>query len=92
MVLQHLELLGKKAKDAVTGYEGVIDSVSFDLYGCVTATIKPPVDKKGEIPQGSWFDVSRLVILDDNPVMNIPDFNQGYIAEGRKGAAIKPMR
>lgn len=88
---KHLNLLGKKAKDAVTGFEGVISTVSFDLYGCVQAVITPPVDEKGEIKGGTWFDVTRLIITDETPVMDLPDFSKGYVAEGRKGCAEKPM-
>jgi hypothetical protein len=30
---RHIELLGLKAKDRITGFSGVIDSVCFDLFG-----------------------------------------------------------
>lgn len=87
---KHINLLGKKAKDLVTGYSGVITTISFDLYGCVQAVITPPVDEKGETKNGTWFDVTRLQILSQAPVMDLPDFNQGYVAEGKKGCSIKP--
>ena len=89
--VNHLSLLGLKAKDAVTGFEGVIASVSFDLYGCIQAVITPPIDKDGKLPEGRYFDVTRLVILSDKPVMQLPDFESGYTAEGRKGCAEKPL-
>lgn len=88
---KHIDLLGKEVKDAVTGFSGVITSVSFDLFGCVQAVITPPVDEKGEIKNGSWFDVTRILILNTSPVMKLPDFSKGYIAEGKKGCAIKPL-
>lgn len=87
---QHLELLGLPAEDKVTGYAGVVTSVSFDLFGCVVAALSPPVDKDGEITTGKWFDVTRLKITDTTPVMDRPDFEAGYIAEGKKGAADHP--
>jgi hypothetical protein len=87
---QHIELLGKKAKDRVTGFKGVISSVSFDLYGCIQAAITPPVDKNGETTGGQWFDVTRLEVNTGNPVMAVPDFDAGYVADGLKGAAEKP--
>lgn len=88
---KHIKLLGRKAKDAVTGFSGVISTVSFDLYGCVQAVITPPIDERGEMKEGRWFDVTRLIITDDNPVMKVPDFSKGYIAEGLKGCAEKPL-
>ncbi len=89
-ITNHIELLGLKAKDSVTGYSGVITTVSFDLYGCVQAVITPPVNKDGEIQNGNWFDVTRLEIKGKNPVMTRPDFEKGYIAQGKKGCSIKP--
>ena len=88
----HLELLGKEVKDKVTGFRGVVSSVSFDLYGCVQAAVAPPVDEKGEIPRTGWFDVVRLNVLSHDPVMELPDFSKGYVAEGRKGPAEKPLK
>jgi hypothetical protein len=87
----HISLLGLRARDAVTGFNGVISTVSFDLYGCVQAVITPRVDDNGKIKDGQWFDVTRLVILDNKPVMTQPDFNAGYVAEGKKGCADKPL-
>ena len=35
----HFELLGYKVKDSVTGFTGVVTSISFELYGCVQALV-----------------------------------------------------
>lgn len=90
-IQDHLQLLGLPVKDAVTGFKGVVTSVSFDLYGCVQAVIAPAeLDEKGIPREGRWFDVSRLQILDPHPVMRQPDFLKGYPGTGLKGAAEKP--
>ena len=34
-VQSHLSLLGFRALDIVSGFEGTVTSVSFELYGCV---------------------------------------------------------
>lgn len=91
-VQQHIDLLGLKCKDSVTGLEGVITCISFDLYGCVQAIVHPGMDKDGNLKDTLWFDVARLKVIDQTPVMEQPDFSQGYIAEGKKGAANKPMQ
>ena len=88
---KHMSLLGTKAKDAVTGFHGVITTLSYDLYGCIQVVITPPTGKDGQTKEGHWFDVTRLIITDHTPVMVLPDFNAGYIAEGRKGCSNKPM-
>lgn len=85
----HAEVLGCKARDRVTGFEGVITTLSFDLYGCVQYILSPPMNSSGEIPQGAWFDVNRVEVLNYVPVMKQPDFCKGYVAEGRKGASNK---
>ena len=56
----HLDLLGTRMKDVVTGFEGMVESVCFDTYGCVQACIKPKADKEGKVPDGYWFDIKRL--------------------------------
>ena len=91
-IKKHIDLLGHKATDKVTGFTGVITSISFDLYGCIQAVITPPVDsKKGEYNSGNWFDVTRLNIPSNKKVMEVPEYSNGYIAEGKKGAADKPI-
>lgn len=70
----HIDLLGKKARDRITGLQGVISSVCFDLYGCVQAGISPPVDKDGKLVDSRWFDVNRLEIVDETRVMPVPAF------------------
>lgn len=89
-VKKHLELLGFTVKDVVTGFHGVVASVSFDLYGCVQALVNPGMGKDGKLGEQQWFDVARLVKLSGSPVMPPPDFEHGPVAEGRRGPAEKP--
>lgn len=67
-----LALLGLKVCDKVSGMTGIVESICFDLYGCVQAVVRPPVDEKGALPEGRWFDVSRLNVLDWTPIMEVP--------------------
>lgn len=75
----HLELLGLKVKDVVSGAEGVIDSVCYDLYGCVQVSLRPAVTKDGELKPGHWMDISRIKILSKTPVMKVPGL--GYFTQ-----------
>ena len=89
--VEHLNnLLGKHAVDVVTGFAGVVSTVSFDLYGCIQAVLTPAVDEKGEMKDGRWFDINRLSLQSEYPVMQIPDFISGDIADGNHGPAEKP--
>lgn len=104
-IRQHLGLLGYRVRDRVTGFEGVISSVSFDLYGCVQAVVSPSsLDKDGKIQDAHWFDVGRLEVLPGEPVMTPPDYFfeeeapkgenvslKQTIADGKKGPACKPL-
>ncbi len=85
-VTKALELLGLKVRDRVTGLAGVVSSISFDLFGCVQAVVVAPVDEKGVLPDGRWFDVSRLEVLDAAPVMEIPG-GRFVVARSSKPAA-----
>lgn len=88
---KHMKLLGLKVKDKVTGFNGVVASLSFDLYGCVQAVVTPPAGEDGKLEDGRYFDVTRLEVTSNKPVMDLPDFSKGYVAEGKKGAAEKPL-
>lgn len=73
---QYLQLLGLKVRDKVTGFIGTVETISFDLYGCIQAVVRPPIDKKksAEVPDGRWFDAKRLEVLPGKPVMPVPSF------------------
>jgi hypothetical protein len=86
----HLALLGTNVKCRVTGFTGVVSSISFDLFGCIQAVVNPGVDADGKPKDSHWFDINRLEILDPKPVMQPPNFDFGRVAEGRKGPAEKP--
>jgi len=91
VVQSHFNLLGFKVKDKVTGFKGVITSLSFDLYGCIQYVVTPSTDEKGKQQDGRWFDVTRLEVLSTKPVMEQPKFEKAYVAAGKKGAAEKPL-
>ena len=76
---EHMKLLGLKVCDRVTGFTGIVTSISFELYGCVQAVITPPAKMDTEKPdgmvgRGHWFDTKRLEVLSTQPVMELPTF------------------
>ena len=93
LIKKHLDLLGHRVKDRVSDFGGVVISMSFDLYGCIQADVRPTkLDKDGKIIMGSWLDVSRLKVLSKKPVMDTPNFEWGDVAEGKKGPANLPVK
>ncbi len=89
-IQEHMKLLGMKVTDKVTGFRGVVTSISFDLYGCIQAIVTPETGKDGKQEDSRWFDVQRLTITGKEPVMNLPNYEYGYTADGNKGPAEKP--
>jgi len=80
----HVNKLGYKAKDQVTGFAGVVTSVSFDLYGCIQYVLTPPAGENGKQEGGRWYDALRIQITGKKRVMEVPDFVPD------KGPAPKP--
>lgn len=90
-VEQHLQLLGLPVEDIITGITGVVDSVCFDVYGCVQATIRCKAREDGTIPESTWYDVKRLRLKGKKRVMDVPAF--ATIPVGQEiGAADKPIK
>jgi hypothetical protein len=89
-ISNHLNLLGLSVKDRVTGFTGIVTSISFDLYGCIQAIVHPGIDKEAKLGDQVWFDVARLEVISLFPVMKRPDFEFGQAANGEKGPAEKP--
>lgn len=56
------ELLGKKAKDKVTGFEGIITAKVIYLYGCTQYCITPPA-KDGKVEDSRYYDEGRIEII-----------------------------
>jgi len=69
-----LNFLGYKVEDKVTKQIGVVVSISFELYGCIQGLVVPEVDEKGARSDSRWYDIGRLVIISDEPVMAQPTF------------------
>lgn len=88
---KHLQYLGYQVVDKVTGFKGVVSSVSFDLYGCIQTVVTPPVNSEGKTGDSMWFDINRLKITSSEPVMDVPNFQHGEIAEGKHGPCDKPL-
>jgi len=52
--------LGVKAKDRITGFEGIVMAKVVYLNGCIQYCLKPPLSKKGELREGEYFDEGQL--------------------------------
>lgn len=82
---EHLDLLGYVVRDKVTGFAGVVTSVTFDLFGCVQALVSPMAGKDNKMPEREWFDTKRLAQVSNKQVMPAPTF------EAIPGGENKPL-
>lgn len=55
--------LGKKARDKITGFEGIIIGKTTYLYGCGCYGITPKAKEDGSILDTCWFDEGRVEII-----------------------------
>ena len=56
--------LGDRARDGITGFEGIVVGISSHITGCDTAGLVPEELYKGKTMVAHWFDVTRLKILE----------------------------
>lgn len=57
--------LGKKGKDKITGFEGIITSKHIYLTGCNQYGLQPIAEKNSELPKKGYFDEGRVEIIGD---------------------------
>lgn len=55
--------LGDKARDKVTGYEGICVARTDWISGCARLTLQPPAGKDGKIPDAQTFDEPMLELV-----------------------------
>lgn len=89
MIKDHMDLLGFKVTDTVTGFTGVVTSVAFDLAGCVQAIVVPAVGENGKAPEALWLDTKRLKPIGKKPVMAPHDFDGTPVGQ-EPGPETKP--
>jgi hypothetical protein len=62
--------LGKRAKDKITGFEGVLTSRCEFLTGCNRYCIQPTELKDGRPIESMYFDEEQIEILGDGIYRN----------------------
>ena len=62
--------LGKKAKDVVTGFKGIIISRSQYLTGCNRYGLQPKVNKEGKLSECLWFDENQIELIGKGVTIN----------------------
>lgn len=70
--------LGRKGKDKITGFAGIVTGFVEYITGCNQLLLMPSVGKDGKSGEGQWFDDSRVdltgkAIVLDSSKANGPD-------------------
>lgn len=56
-------MLGKTAKDKITGFTGIVTGKADYLTGCSQFLLVPKVAENGSYIDGQWFDEGRLQVV-----------------------------
>ena len=67
-IINPRDVLGKVAKDKITGFTGVISAVAFYVTGCTQCAILPQTTKDGAYPEGVYLDEGRLELQPEKGV------------------------
>jgi hypothetical protein len=59
-----MDLMGKKVKDKISGFEGIVTGIVDYLTGCKQLLIQPPA-KDGEFKSSIWIDIDRVEVIGD---------------------------
>ena len=57
--------LGVKAKDKLTGFEGILIGRADHITGCNTYGLKGNLDKEGNPQEAVWFDEGMIIVTGD---------------------------
>ncbi len=59
--------LGAKVRCRVTGFTGIVTSITDYLNGCTRCMVEPGVDKDGKMMEDAHFDVQQLAVEVSDP-------------------------
>lgn len=69
--------LGQKVRDKITGFTGIATAHVKYLTGCDQIGVTPAVNSESKLPDGAYFDLSRLEVLEDKPVLERTNNDRG---------------
>jgi len=83
-----LKVLGKVGIDKATQFKGVVTSVVVHINGTVEVLMTSKIEKDDKPAKSYHFIIDRVEVT-GRPVMQVPDFVKGAVAEAKKGPADK---
>lgn len=77
--------LGYKAKDSITGFEGIVTARIEYINGCVQYCVKPLAGKDAKMPEGEWIDEGQLTFGSKKVVKIKAKDTGGVMSDSPKG-------
>lgn len=66
-----LPIIGRMAKDVISGFSGIITHVSFNIEGITQVVIESDIQATATgFNQGTWFNISRVVLIGEDNVLD----------------------
>jgi len=69
--------LGSKARDKISGYEGIVTARTRYLSGCDRLAVQGKVDKDGKVPDAQYFDEPMLEVIEEPKSAQKPKSGMG---------------
>lgn len=67
----NLPIIGRMAKDVISGFSGIITHVQFTISGRIEIVIASDIQATAiSYSDGNWFDINRLVLIGEDSVLN----------------------
>lgn len=57
-------LLGDRARDKITGFEGIVVAQCQFLNGCQRVMLQPKADADGKMCEGVYFDIEHVEVIE----------------------------
>ena len=84
------DILGKKVRCRVTGFEGIVTAVTYYLQGCARVQVQPPYDpkSKGELKSALHIDYPQAEVIGEG-VCKMVQTTSGSSPGGPMGYSIE---
>lgn len=63
---------GDKARDIITGFQGIVTGKSSYITGCDRYCLNPGIDKDGKTQESLWFDENSIEVIQAQAVVIKP--------------------
>ena len=70
--------LGRRVKDRITGFTGVVTGRVEYITGCNLVLVAPPLGPDGALRDSAWFDEQHVTYVDEERITIDNGSNPGF--------------